>query len=192
MRPGQFGELGTVANASPLRDALHTFSTEFENPGAVLVSFIALFQAASSYTEADFEARLWRQLQAMHALDHELGCEWNGHVSADPSRKDFSFSVGGRAFFVVGLHPGALRLARLTPQPCLVFSFHDQFESLKSTRKYQSMQEVIRARDRALQGSINPVLSRFGEASEARQYSGREVEADWKCPFIPHESASHV
>ncbi|MNR56963.1 YqcI/YcgG family protein [compost metagenome] len=45
------------------------------------------------------------------------------------------------------------------------------------------MQDAIRTRDIALQGSINPVLARFGEASEARQYSGRAVEADWQCPF---------
>ena len=35
----------------------------------------------------------------------------------------------------------------------------------------------------ALQGSINPVLARFGEASEARQYSGRAVLDTWACPF---------
>jgi hypothetical protein len=48
------------------------------------------------------------------------------------------------------------------------------------------MQEAIRQRDIALQGSINPVLARFGEASEARQYSGRAVESNWKCPFHHH------
>jgi FPC/CPF motif-containing protein YcgG len=54
---------------------------------------------------------------------------------------------------------------------------------LKASGKYQSMQGAIRTRDVALQGSVNPVLSRFGEASEARQYSGRAVGDGWKCPF---------
>jgi len=27
------------------------------------------------------------------------------------------------------------------------------------------------------------VLARYGEASEARQYSGRAVNDDWVCPF---------
>ncbi|MEP6902345.1 MAG: YqcI/YcgG family protein, partial [Actinomycetota bacterium] len=29
----------------------------------------------------------------------------------------------------------------------------------------------------------NPNLSDFGTQSEARQYSGRAVEHEWKCPF---------
>ena len=34
-----------------------------------------------------------------------------------------------------------------------------------------------------LSGSINPMLARHGESSEARQYSGRVVDEDWKCPL---------
>jgi FPC/CPF motif-containing protein YcgG len=45
------------------------------------------------------------------------------------------------------------------------------------------MQETIRTRDLALQGTINPMLSDFGERSEARQYSGRAVEENWQAPF---------
>ena len=45
------------------------------------------------------------------------------------------------------------------------------------------MQYTIRAREVALQGSINPMLSDFGEESEARQYSGRTVPDDWVPPF---------
>jgi len=33
------------------------------------------------------------------------------------------------------------------------------------------------------------MLAAHGEASEARQYSGRAVEADWVCPFRPREAA---
>jgi FPC/CPF motif-containing protein YcgG len=64
-----------------------------------------------------------------------------------------------------------------------VFNFHNQFQQLKASGKYQSMQEVIRTRDTRLQGFVNPVLARFGDASEARQYSGRAVASDWQCPF---------
>lgn len=42
---------------------------------------------------------------------------------------------------------------------------------------------MIRARDKTLQGDLNQNLADYGEASEARQYSGRAVENDWKCPF---------
>jgi FPC/CPF motif-containing protein YcgG len=41
----------------------------------------------------------------------------------------------------------------------------------------------VREREIALQGSLNPNLADFGERSEARQYSGRAVEDQWRCPF---------
>ncbi len=44
-------------------------------------------------------------------------------------------ALSARAFFVVGLHPGASRLARRTPMPCLVFNLHEQFEQLKASGK---------------------------------------------------------
>ena len=64
-----------------------------------------------------------------------------------------------------------------------MFNLHDQFERLREEGLYERMRERILTRDVALAGSINPMLSRFGEESEARQYSGREVDDDWKCPF---------
>ena len=45
------------------------------------------------------------------------------------------------------------------------------------------MREIIIERDVALAGDVNPMLARHGEASEAKQYSGRRVDADWNCPF---------
>ena len=48
------------------------------------------------------------------------------------------------------------------------------------------MRNAVRKRDIQLQGAINPVLDSFGNASEARQYSGRAVDGDWKCPFSQH------
>ena len=32
------------------------------------------------------------------------------------------------------------------------------------------------------------MLTDFGERSEAPQYSGRKVDASWRCPFAPHVS----
>lgn len=72
--------------------------------------------------------------------------------------------------------------------PCLVFNFHDQFECLRESGKYDGMQKVIRQRDMVLQGSINPVLDQFGLQSEARQYSGKPVDESWRCPFHQVES----
>jgi FPC/CPF motif-containing protein YcgG len=64
-----------------------------------------------------------------------------------------------------------------------VFNAHHQFEKLREEGRYARMQEVIRCRERNLQGTLNPNLADFGTSSEARQYSGRPVEEEWRCPF---------
>lgn len=182
MRFGDFGELGGSAGAAALCERLAAFSTEFPDPGSVPVSFIATFDPVADMEEQGFETLLWQQLQRMHEHDRQ-SFAWDASVALDPRDSDFSFSVAGRAYFVVGLHPRASRLARRAPVPCLVFNFHDQFVALKANGKYQSMQTAIRERDLRLQGFVNPVLARFGDVSEARQYSGRAVPAGWQCPF---------
>jgi FPC/CPF motif-containing protein YcgG len=83
----------------------------------------------------------------------------------------------------VGLHPGASRPARRFAKPALVFNTHDQFNRLRASGAYEKMRQIIIDRDVALAGSSNPMLSRHGDTSEARQYSGRAVTEDWKCPF---------
>ena len=182
MRMQRFGAMASADATQALWKALIRYSQEFPDPGATPVSFVAVFDDAET-DEAGFETLLWRQLRALHDRDHENGIVWDRSVNSDPARADFSFSVGGRAFFVVGLHPGASRMARRTPSACIVFNFHNQFEALKASGKYAGMQDAIRVRDTALQGSVNPVLARFGESSEAIQYSGRATDGAWKCPF---------
>jgi FPC/CPF motif-containing protein YcgG len=69
------------------------------------------------------------------------------------------------------------------PLPVLVFNLHEQFEALRDGGGFERMRDTIRRRDEELQGSINPMVRDYGEASEARQYSGRVLEADWVAPF---------
>jgi len=104
-------------------------------------------------------------------------------VSKDTENQHFSFSIGGKAFYIVGMHPGASRKARQSPYAAIAFNLHWQFEKLREMGSYETVRDKIRERDKELQGSINPVLEDFGSNSEARQYSGRKVEKDWKCPF---------
>jgi FPC/CPF motif-containing protein YcgG len=85
--------------------------------------------------------------------------------------------------YVIGLHANSARIARRFPWPTLVFNPHRQFEKLRADGKWKRMQGAIRERERELQGTTNPMLSDFGEQSEARQYSGRAVEKDWAVPF---------
>jgi hypothetical protein len=131
--------------------------------------------------EREFHDGLWKQLQSLHDLDARSN-PWAPGVSSDVQASTFSFSVASRAFFVVGMHPSASRLARRAPCPALVFNFHEQFNAMKASGLYDKMQGAIRQRDIALQGDINPALARFGEASEALQYSGL-IGPGSNCPF---------
>ncbi|QIG79467.1 YqcI/YcgG family protein [Sphingosinithalassobacter tenebrarum] len=146
-------------------------------------SLAVVFETPLDLDEADFEKAMWHRIQSFADKDAWLGQEYDSDVSPDPEDPHFSLSFGGEAFFVVGLHPNASRPARRFPHPTLVFNLHDQFERLREEGKYERMRERILARDIKLAGDINPMLARHGEASEARQYSGRLVTNGWKCPF---------
>lgn len=148
-----------------------------------LRSLAVVFSGPENLDEAEFETLMWTRIQSFADKDHWLGQRYDHRVSADPSDPHFSLSFGGEAFFVVGLHPGASRPARRFPRPTLVFNLHAQFEQLREEGRYERMRERILERDKELAGSLNPMLARHGEASEARQYSGRVVNDDWECPF---------
>jgi FPC/CPF motif-containing protein YcgG len=74
-------------------------------------------------------------------------------------------------------------MARRFSHPVLVFNPHEQFTRLRAEGKFEGLRTAIRARDVALQGNVNPNLADFGTESEARQYSGRQTEPSWECPF---------
>lgn len=148
-----------------------------------LRSLAIVFDGPFDLTEEQFEAAMWQRLQSLADKDEWRGQPYDRGVSADPADPHFSLSFGGAAFFVVGLHPNASRPARRFPRPTLVFNLHDQFERLREEGRYERMRETIIERDVALAGDANPMLTRHGEASEARQYSGRRVGNDWQCPF---------
>lgn len=182
----EFAPLGDRGNDAPMLDALEAFAALLDGVGPdahAIHSFVALFDGPCDTGERRFEALLWSQLQRLHDLDARRGTRWASDVDSDPSDPRFSLSLAGHPFFVIGLHPGASRQARRFAWPALVFNSHRQFEQLRADGRYPKMQTATRERDVALQGSINPNLADFGTAAEARQYSGREVDAEWTCPL---------
>jgi len=187
MRFGLYDTLSGDDAARTLCEQLAEFSGQFPRPGSDPASYVAMFHDPVA-NEDEFHRQLWAHLQAMHDIDSESH-SWDGAVSSDVDDAQFSFSIASRAFFVVGLHPHASRLARRAPFPCLVFNFHDQFEAMRHDGRYARLQDAIRARDIALQGAINPVLARFGESSEAHQYSGRAALDTNDCAFQARQAA---
>jgi hypothetical protein len=177
-----YGSLGSRAAATALAADLGEFVRGIPADGSGMRAFVAVFREPAPADEAAFERLLWRQLQRLHERD-DVRIGWDPTVSDDPDSPQFSFSFAGRALFVVGLHPASSRLARRFRWPTLVFNPRAQFERLRAEGRFERLRTIVRARDIALQGTANPNLADFGEQSEARQYSGRAAEPEWRCPF---------
>jgi len=148
-----------------------------------LRSLAVAFEGPLDLNETAFENAMWERIQSLADKDYWLGQRYDCRVSPDPDDAHFSLSFGGEAFFVVGLHPLASRPARRFPNPTIIFNLHDQFARLRNEGRYERIRETVLKRDLKLSGTLNPMLARHGEASEAAQYSGRKVDDDWRCPF---------
>lgn len=187
-RLGVYGALGDDRPTERARfaGALASFVGGLPEDASRFAAFVAVFPDRAPTSEHEFERRLWIELERLHAAD-ATGLEWDRSVSADPESPRFSFSFAGRAMFVVGMHPCSSRLARRFAWPALVFNPRAQFARLRETGHYERLRSAVREREIALQGTLNPNLADFGQASEARQYSGRATESDWRCPFHPRD-----
>ena len=177
------GDIRCPRDDTTIYEALRDFAEAYKTSPGPFQSFVVIFDTADTLTETMFEAALWNRLQSLEALDARAGYAYDPRVSPNVEDRNFSLSFAGEAFFVVGMHPGASRPARQFDMPALVFNAHDQFETLRSQGRYETLRESIIKRDIAVAGAPNPMLARFGETSEASQYSGRLVGQDWKCPF---------
>lgn len=180
-RLGIYKSLGDESTTDDLGTDLIKYIKETEETDSDFLTLIAVFNNEVE-NEIEFENKLWSQIQMLHETEKDKQ-NWDPSVSNDPENSDFSFSFNGTAFFIVGLHPKASRKARRFPFTAMAFNLHRQFVKLRDKDQFENMKKVIRNRDIAYDGSINPMLEDFGKASEASQYSGRKVEDGWKCPF---------
>ena len=167
----------------PIHRELLRWSKAYDNEPNGLRSLAFIFRRSRTMSEQVFEQHMWARIQSLSDKDSWLGQDADSEVSSDPNDPHFALSFGGRAYFVVGLHPAASRPARRFERPAMVFNLHDQFEKLREEQRYERMRETILDRDRRLAGDVNPMLTRHGDKSAAGQYSGRLVDDDWACPF---------
>lgn len=173
--------MGCPADDAKVAAGIAAFANR-EKPEHVFDSLVVHFADSTTMSEQLFERLLFARLQGIHEADARHH-DWDPAVSTDPDDPAFSMSVGGKAFYVVGLHPGASRRARQLAHPALVFNLHEQFEFLRREGRYARLKNAIVERDIALNGSANPMLAVHGSSSEARQYSGRHILGEWHCPF---------
>jgi hypothetical protein len=148
-------------------------------------TFIAVFRNDQFLNEITFEEGLWKLLHDLHEIDDST---WDPNTSSDVHSKHFSYSLHGTSFYIVGLHPMSSRFARKALYTTIVFDLHHQFQKLREINRYDRVRDLIRRRDKAYQGYINPMLKDFGSSSEANQYSGRKVDDKWRCPYTFNKS----
>jgi FPC/CPF motif-containing protein YcgG len=180
-RLGVYGAMGEDNSTEALAGDLKLYIEDSLGKDCNYMSMIAVFEDKVD-SEVDFEQKLWSQLQKLH--DADVDAAWDPSVSSDPADMNFSFSFNGYAFFVVGLHPQASRRARRFGFTAMAFNLHKQFEVLRESGVYDKMKNTIRTREKNYDGGINPMLKDHGQGLEAPQYSGREVDDSWKCPFL--------
>ena len=161
---------------------VYEFVEHYRASKSALHSAAVIFRQPETITEEMFDSLLWQRLQSLAAMDAEK-FSYDKRVSSEPMSSDFSFSLAEEAFFIVGMHPGSSRPARRFRHPALIFNPHAQFDELRTLNRYEKMKNVVRRRDILFSGSINPMLSDYGDASEALQYSGRHYGSEWTCPL---------
>jgi hypothetical protein len=175
-----YDNLTSSKNIQSILSDIENYIEKYDFESNTFETLIMCFKDNFFEAETEFESALWTFLQKLHNNDDE---SWDPNVSDDPNNPNFSFSIKGKAFYIVGMHPQSSRLARQASYCTVVFNLHWQFEKLREMGTYQAVKNRIRLRDKKLQGTINPVLRDFGNDSETRQYSGRNVGAEWECPF---------
>lgn len=165
-----------------LREDLLSYLSEYETSQSPFFTFWAVFNDVDNLDEDQFELSMWRELSSLTSTATH-GSDTNPRFSSDPLSKNFCFTIGGHAFFVVGLHPASSRLSRRFPWPALVFNTFEQFETLKAKEQYYPMIETNRLRDEKFQGSTNPMVALYADLWESIQFSGKKNESSWLCPF---------
>lgn len=161
---------------------LYAFVDDYRKADTPYHSAAVIFQKPLIQDEWMFDRLLWTRLNALAELDR-LTYRHDPRVDEDPESSRFSFSLKEEAFFIIGLHPASRRKARVFPYATLVFNPHQEFERLRKANRYETMKRTVRKRDVNYSGSVNPMLTDFGEKPETRQYSGIHYKSDWKCPL---------
>ncbi len=183
-RLGVYESESVTENAQQIINALSFFEEERNEESSVFATYVAIFLNWEPTNEIEFESSLWKQLKSINNIDCMLGNKWDESVSDDPNNPNFGFSINGKAYFVIGMHPCSSRWSRRFIWPALVFNAHTQFSNLREEGKFDSMKKKIRKRDMKIQNSYNPMMVGSKEISEAKQYSGRDhSDAEWSCPF---------
>ena len=151
---------------------IYQFIDHYHSSSNTLHSFVLIIES-NEYRSFDFfEKQFWQFLLSVNYFDKILYAH-DDRVHADPQSDHFSFSIMEEAFFILALHPQSPRWSRRFSKAAIVFNPHQQFENLRTNGLFNKVRNIIRQKDKLLQGFANPMLSDFGDRSEVYQYMGR-------------------
>ena len=185
------GHMACPRSDAQILDFLYEFVEDYRSSDISFHSAAVIFEQPENITEENFETFMWQRLQSLSDIDSAKH-PFDERVSLDPNSPDFSFSLKSEAFFIIGLHPASIRPARRFKYPALVFNPHKGFDQMRTQNQYEKMKNIVRKKDLAMSGSINPMLDDFGNSSEAFQYSGKNYSSSWQCPLhIKHGTTPH-
>lgn len=151
---------------------LQNFVTEMNEKNAKLSSCAIVVEDEELQDFETFEKEFWKFLKQLNSLDKKQFSA-DPTVDSDPSSPNFSYSIKSESFFIIALHPNSPRWARRFAKPAIVFNPHKQFEEMRSKGTFNKVRDLIRGKDKQLQGTINPMLENFGQKSEVYQYLGK-------------------
>jgi FPC/CPF motif-containing protein YcgG len=182
-RLGVYSDFGGGVDSFELGRDLLVFLNEQKRSRSPYSSFWAVFdKGRRDFHDKEFEINLWKELSFLTSFDRYVS-DWDPEFSADPRDKNFCFSLGGSAMFVVGLHPNSSQRSRAFKYPTLIFNVYDQFHQLMEHGEFESMVQVNHRRDIKFSGSVDPTVSRYNEEWESIQFSGAKKGDNWVSPF---------
>lgn len=175
-------DIETIQNIKSIQEQLYEFIDNYRANPNKLHSFVLTVQN-KIYDFERFEKIFWDFLTKLHEMDKRLFAH-DPRVSSDSRNNDFSFSLKEEAFFILLLHPQSPRWSRRFKYPAIVFNPHQQFEKLRVNGTFTKIRDIIRRKDKLLQGNINPMLDDFGNKSEVFQYTGRAYSSAEDLPIF--------
>jgi uncharacterized protein len=173
----------TESSTNDIVEKIYAFVDDYRQDISKLSSFILVFNDERLKNFETFEKEFWSLLQGMHTKDYKNYLH-DPRVSSDPKNEKYSFSMKEEAFFILMLHPESPRMARRFKYPMIVFNPHQQFEELRNQGIFKKVRDLIRQKDKLLQGFINPMLNDFGEKSEVFQYTGKKYSLGATVPLF--------
>lgn len=181
---GHYGQMGQGADWRKLRQDLLNFLKQQRESQSKYLTYWAVFEPNDRFQNDEdlFEICFWRELSLISS-EEEAPQDWGDDNTKDPVDPSFCISLAKEKLFVVGLHPGSSRKGRRFPRPAMIFNAFSQFEKFEAEGTYHAMVNTNRQREMKFQGTVNPMVQKYGDQWEAIQFSGKQNPESWKCPF---------